>query len=118
MTCRSSMRSNWGERLARTVEAHHDKVLFEAALVGLGRFGVVWSYVLEVHDETAWAVVEERSLTTWQDVRGRLSPLLTNALAQDEYLGFAVNPLRRDDRAHDCYVIRHQLVGDTRPIQT
>lgn len=93
--------------LGFAVDVRHDGALFDAALVSVGRLGVVWAYVLEVHDESSVAIVEERQRSTWQALRGRLAGEAAGAAGRDEFLQVVVNPLRQDDGDHACFVTRH-----------
>ncbi|MBP2471755.1 hypothetical protein JOF53_000627 [Crossiella equi] len=77
-------------------EFRHPRAL-AAAVVGLGRFGVVHAAVLEVHDETEVALVEHRRASTWRTVRADLTAAVDRAVAGDEFLSVVVNPVARPD---------------------
>lgn len=98
-----------------SVEAHVNTALFEAALVSVGRLGIVWAYVLEIVDETAVAIEETRTRSTWAAVRDSLAVEAAAAAAADQFLQVAVSPLRDDYGDHTCFVTRHKMVPGGHP---
>ena len=68
-----------------------DDVAFEAATVSVGRFGVVWAYVLRVVNETDQAVVEERIQTTWDVQRTTVIADAQAMAAVDGYFGLVLD---------------------------
>ena len=96
--------------LGQSIITRYDTGLFNAALVSVGRFGVVWAYVLEVRDETEIAIVETRTQTSWEAFRGSLVSEVMNAAAADEFLQLVINPYHSMDFTHACYVTRHRMV--------
>lgn len=96
-------------QLGRPVSALRDADLFEAALLAVGRLGIIWAYVLEVHDETEVAIVETRRQTRWDVVRGTLvaDARAAAAAVPDEFLQVVVEPIA--GAPFKAYVTRHQI---------
>ncbi len=65
-----------------------DDDLFDAVLMGAGRFGVVYSVVMRAVRQ--YCLHEERRLTTWTAVRGQVNDL-TSPLYDRKFLQIAVN---------------------------
>ncbi|WP_377267603.1 hypothetical protein [Peterkaempfera sp. SMS 1(5)a] len=95
-----------------TVETSADA--FDAALVSVGRFGVVYAYVFAVHDETEMSVVEHRTARTWTQVKQDLAfgTLVQDARAGDEFLQVVINPVP-ENGDHRCFQTRHKLLPDS-----
>ncbi|WHT16113.1 hypothetical protein N8J89_23580 [Crossiella sp. CA-258035] len=74
----------------------------DAAVLSLGRFGVVHSVVLEVHDETEVALVEHRRAGTWRALAPQLAAEVDRAVAGDEYLEVLINPVTQGDGDRKC----------------
>lgn len=83
---------------------------FNAAVCAVGRFGIVYAYLFEVHDETGVAVVEHRGATTWSELRRNINAMVAAAAGQDEFLQVVVDPVRRDNGDRRCYLTRHLTV--------
>ena len=99
------------KRLGVRVETHRDSGLFDAALVSLGRLGMIWAYVIEVHDETKVAVVETRTVSRWDVVRHTIVSDAVAAAGADEFLQFVIEPIA--GAPYKTYVTRHRSVtGD------
>jgi hypothetical protein len=81
---------------------------FDAAIVSVGRFGVVYAYVLEVHDEAANFIYQHRSTSSWEQVKSDLATSIDTARIGDEFLQVVVNPVRPPDGNRACYVTRHK----------
>ncbi|MBS1868801.1 MAG: hypothetical protein JSS99_03985 [Actinobacteria bacterium] len=86
----------------------------DAAVVALGRVGVVYAYVVEVADETGTLVFEHRTKRRWSDVRDELdlATPVARAVADDGFLQYVINPVR-DDGDRTCYETRHLQAPDT-----
>jgi hypothetical protein len=104
-----------GRSLADTLIDDDTVGAFEAALVAVGRLGVVYAYVFTVHDETTSWIFEERHTTTWTAVANNLlrAPgsgpnIVDAALAGDEFLQVVINPVPGLDGIHRCYVTSHK----------
>ena len=89
------------------VQDLQDDALLNAAVLSVGRFGVVYAYVLEVVNENGWLLLEKRTRESWDDVRSTLSASITDAFAQDRFLQIVLNPNRRPDGKHTAYVTTH-----------
>lgn len=74
-----------GQKMFR-VERNDD--LFDAVLMGAGRFGVVYSVVMRAVRQ--YCLHEERRLTTWAAIRGQVNDL-TSSLYDRKFLQIAVN---------------------------
>lgn len=57
--------------VAAAEHIHQDDKWFRAALVALGNFGIVYSYVIEVQDQ--FGISEVNRSTTWADIRPSLA---------------------------------------------
>ena len=86
-----------------------DDDVFNSAVVGLGCFGIVYSYILEVLP--MYYLCEEKKVTTWNTIKDQL---LDGSIFGDERgLMIQVNPYAVDgDRV--CIVVRHHLLN-TKP---
>lgn len=80
-----------------TVRELRGDAALDAAVVSLGRFGVLHSAVLEVHDETERALVEHRNPGTWRQLSRELPALVERAVTGDEYLEVLINPVAQPD---------------------
>jgi hypothetical protein len=94
-----------GER----VEDVEDPALFHSAIVSVGRFGLVWAYVVELHDETASASVEHRTRSTWSAEKMSLMTSIDDAVRNDDFLQIVLTPLAERGE-HEAYVTRHKTV--------
>ncbi|HEX2048881.1 MAG TPA: hypothetical protein VHF27_14040 [Acidimicrobiales bacterium] len=96
--------------------------LFEAALVSVGRFGVVYAYVLEVLDEHRQVVVERREKSTWEAEREGLLRAAQDARRDDHFLQVAINsvpqPMPDNTRKRVCYVTTHTVADAPPPDST
>lgn len=89
------------------IRVHQDNDLFEAALVSLGRFGVVYSVVLRVVPQ--FQLVERRMRTTWDLVADQLTT--DGLLGSHRAVQVVLPPHRRPDGHRTCYL----TVRDTAP---
>jgi hypothetical protein len=106
------------------IRNHADDAMLDAAVVSVGRFGVVYAYVLEVHHEADQAVFQYRYSIQWSDLKLQLlAPMMpgmmpganvVNAAAGDEYLGFVTDPARSATNDRKCYVTRQKRLPETR----
>jgi FAD/FMN-containing dehydrogenase len=82
-----------------------------AAVVSLGRFGIVIAYVLEIVDEAGKRLVEERKRSTWNVERQNLHMKVQDAVAADEsaFLQIIINPYKREDNDRTCFVTTRSL---------
>lgn len=95
-----------------------DTSRFPSVVMSVGRFGVVYAYVFEVHDESGQSVFEHRHIEAWEDVAGltpgvvaTLPGKVNGAVANDEFLGLLISSRARDDGKHDCMITRHALAA-------
>lgn len=80
-------------------EIHRDDHWFNAAVVGMGCMGVVYSAAIEVTD--AYWLKEVRELRKWSDVRDELAA--RRALDASDHYEIYINPYARDGD-HRCIV--------------
>jgi hypothetical protein len=111
----------WWQRLffRRRIEVleNHDEHLLDAAVVSVGRFGIVYAYVLEAHDESMRAIVEKRERSSWEDVRDvnpltgqiRLIEQIDFGRTTDGFLQIVVNPYTDDSGRHVCFITTHEI---------
>jgi hypothetical protein len=108
------------------IEDHQDDDLLDAAVVSVGRFGIVYAYVLEVVNESGWLVQETRTRESWSvpgrtrdplttELQERLAAEIDEAVATDNLLEIAFNPNRRTDGNHTAYVTRHKRIRVVSP---
>jgi hypothetical protein len=106
-----------------------DDDVFQAAAVGVGCLGVIYSVVLEV--EKKYWLHEERSVSTWEQVRrddGYVGAIVRDRAAPREESGpckgerprhyeIYVNPYARPDGQHTCLITRrfHRDYEPARP---
>jgi hypothetical protein len=83
---------------------------FNAAVCSVGRFGVVYAYLMEVRDESSVAVVQHRRPITWRQFRRNIPTTVAAALAQDEFLQVVIDPVRPDDGNRRGWVTRQRDV--------
>jgi hypothetical protein len=84
----------------RTLIQHDDT--FFAAVCGMGSMGLVHSLVIEVR-ERFW-LNEVRTLSTWEDVRGSLTP--EGVLGEGDHYELFLNPYAGGDGRHRLLVTR------------
>jgi hypothetical protein len=87
----------------------------DAILVSVGRFGVIYAVVVEVHDETPFQVLELRRKKLWSEVEQELRAGTGVAAAQaaDDFLQVVISPVRQgNDR--QCYETIHRRVPGAR----
>ena len=99
--------------ICRDVRVTTDADTFDAALVSVGRFGVIYSLVVEV--VPCFRLAEWRTTTVWADVQRELYPprfeTFTTGL---HFLGVVINPFRHSD-GYTCRIVKRELVEDDRP---
>jgi hypothetical protein len=102
--------------LRRDIDVVHnlDTQVFDAALVSVGRFGVVYAYVVQLDDENGFHNFEHRRFSTWSSVRPDLINSALNAAASDEFLQVVVNPVPLPDGDRRCYVTTHRKLRTDR----
>jgi L-gulono-1,4-lactone dehydrogenase len=84
------------------IELVQDDERFYAAVCGLGTIGLLYRVMIEVR-EKFW-LKEVRTLNSWEQVRGTLSP--GGVLAGDAHYELFVNPYPGDDGEHRVLVTR------------
>src|SRR5207249_7684781 len=82
-----------------------DDDAFNAARVGMGCLGVIYSVTLAVRAK--FYLREVRTLTKWEDARAQLLRLL----ADNEHCELYFNPYRRDG-GHDCLITTRNEVSE------
>lgn len=95
----------------------YDDNVLRAALVQVGRFGIIYSAVISV--EPQYGLRTETVLDTWENVRGKIidptSDLFTKAFVPapgvsipQRFLTLAVNPIpKTNGTQHTCSITRH-----------
>jgi hypothetical protein len=87
------------------IRIEYDDQLFDAALVSVGRMGIVYSYVVEVRNSFNLQVDAERkpwsqAVTTIRDgIRDAAPP-------SEQWIEIVVNPFRNAAGDHDCVITR------------
>ncbi len=102
-------------------EVIYDTNVWRAALVQVGRFGIVYSAVLNV--EPQYGLHTEVTMDTWENVRGKIadpnSDLFTapftapsGATPMQRFLQIAINPVPSvNGTSHICSVTRHWTIS-------
>jgi L-gulono-1,4-lactone dehydrogenase len=85
-----------------------DDDTFFAAVCGMGSMGIVYSLVLDVRER--FFLNEVRTLSTWEDVRGDLTP--GGVLGDGDHYELFVNPYARRDGRHTALVTRRADCAD------
>jgi hypothetical protein len=83
---------------------------FDAAVVSVGRFGVTYAYVVEVHDESNTFVYEHRSISSWEAVKRDLATNIATARERDDFYMVVVSPVRPPNGDRRCYVSVHKTL--------
>lgn len=84
-----------------------DDDVFNSAVVSLGCFGIIYSFILEVLP--MYYLREEKKFTSWNTIRNQL---LDGSIFGDERgLMIQVNPYKVDGD-HACIVVRHFLLNE------
>ena len=121
------LRANYASEGIDIVDAS-DTDAFNAAVVSVGRFGIVYAYVLELADETGLAWVEHRFESQWSRVKAQLTApgnlvppphtggLVQNAVAGDQFLQILINPALSGTE-HTAWVTTHRLVDNVQDPQ-
>ncbi|WP_456844761.1 hypothetical protein [Cellulomonas sp. P5_C6] len=90
-------------------EAIADDIVFNAALVAMGRLGVIYAYVYEVADERTQMVFEQRTESTWEQTSPTVQTLLHDAIARDDFLQIVVVPVRGLHGTRSCFITKHTV---------
>jgi hypothetical protein len=85
--------------------------ILDAAVVSVGRFGIVYAYVLEIVNEAGKVMIEDRTPSTWNNAKARLLMDVADAVAHDQFFQLVINPHQRSDSEHTCYTITHRQVN-------
>lgn len=105
--------------LCQYARVRRDADLFDAALVSVGRMGIIYSVVIEV--VPAFKLKETTSARRWSDLRSELGPdparfESTVADPSTHFYNVIINPFPRSPDAHiDCRVVRRQTVSADTP---
>jgi len=90
-----------------------DDEWFHAALVAMGCMGVIYSFTMEVTD--AFSVKELRTSTTWEKVKGSLSPSMWNpvppVISAVDHFELVLSPYTRWFR-NACVKVERTRLGD------
>jgi hypothetical protein len=86
--------------------------ILDSAVVSVGRFGIVYAYVLEVISEKGKVMIEERNRSTWNIEKHGLLTKVSDAAARKEFFQIVINPHERSDTDHTCYLTTHKVVDD------
>ncbi|MEP5611060.1 MAG: FAD-binding protein [Cyclobacteriaceae bacterium] len=95
----------------------NDKV-FYSALVHLGCFGIMYSFVLELED--MYYLEETKTLEQWKNVRSTLedrSIFKEDDGAPIRGVAIQINPYTNSEGDHSCIVVRYRLL-DSKPDRT
>ena len=89
----------------------HDDEIFDACLVALGCFGVIYSVVLRVRG--AYDLIETTSMSTWGSVQATASDLVADPGSR--FLQVLLSPYRSPGEDHRCLVTTRHEADATRP---
>ena len=92
------------------VELHQDDHWFNAAVVGMGCMGVVYSAAIEVTD--AYWLKEVRELREWSRVREELKA--RRAMEASRHYEIYINPYPREGNDHRCIVCTRNVTDGKR----
>lgn len=100
--------------LCADIRIVHDDELFRAALVSLGRMGIIYSFVIEAVD--AFKLVENRDARSWSSqaawIRANIVGVSPAAYSGPRFLEIVINPYRNQANDRDCVVTRRDPTGD------
>ena len=85
---------------------------FYSAVLGLGCFGIIYSFILKM--ETMYYLEESKECINWSYVKPRLvDRSLFNDTEGNAIRGVMVqlNPYKNKDKDHTCIVVRHKLLA-------
>ncbi|MEP1094651.1 MAG: D-arabinono-1,4-lactone oxidase [Cyclobacteriaceae bacterium] len=100
------------EHTEQGVELVQDDKVFYSALVHLGCFGIIYSFVLELED--MYYLEETKTLEQWKSVKLKLEDRsIFREVDGTSIRGLMVqvNPYTNSDGDHSCIVVRHRLLG-------
>jgi hypothetical protein len=86
--------------LCSDLKMRYEENLFRAALVSLGRMGVIYSYVLEVVD--AFKLTKKSTESTWSAELNRIASIQNNATVSDRFVEIILNPYPDANQDHYC----------------
>ncbi|MGO1057192.1 hypothetical protein [Crossiella sp. CA198] len=96
-----------------TVRELRSDAALDAAVLALGRFGIVHTAVLAAQDETEVALVEHRWPSTWRALAPGLGARIEQAVAGDEFLEVLINPVTQADGDRTCLVSQRKSLPHT-----
>jgi FAD binding domain/D-arabinono-1,4-lactone oxidase len=99
--------------LCRDIRVEYDDRLFRAALVSLGRMGIIYSVVIEVVD--AFRLREERESTTWSVMADWIRRDIVGVgvyYTGPRFVEIVLSPYRNTDSDHNCVVTRRTATTD------
>jgi hypothetical protein len=92
--------------LCKDIKIEYDDKLFQAAMVSLGRFGVIYSVVLAA--VPAFKLAETRTASTWEGANGQAAWIKSNLAVPGtpsvpgHFHEVIVNPYKNAAGTHDC----------------
>jgi len=101
--------------LCPDIKIEYDDQLFRAAVVSLGRFGVIYSVVVEV--VPAFKLAERRTASTWEGQTGEAMWVRDNLAVSGtttvpgRFREVIVNPYANGAGTHDCLVTTRDITG-------
>ena len=100
LTSATALQSQFGQ-----IEVHREEDFFNAAIVSVGRLGIIYSVVLRVVRQFALSQSTKKDPDTWQDVKARIANVRAN-FADKRFLQVVINPNGRPDdhSTHTCFL--------------
>ncbi|WP_226963610.1 hypothetical protein [Nostocoides sp. F2B08] len=98
---------------AGEVDVRVDQGLFESALIGLGAFGVVYAYIVELEPRAGLQTFQYRRAVPWSQLKTELNRMIADAKRDDRYLGFVTTPIAARGEDRRCVVIHAATVAET-----
>ena len=95
---------------------HHDDDWFDAALVAVGCFGIIYALVIEAVPQ--FDLIERCEWLTWTAVRARLARGAAGNpfdVADNRDVNVIVNPFQVADGSRPCFLITRQAAPPTQP---
>ena len=111
ITDRSRMdQARFAGLLCDDIRIEYDDLLFNAALVSVGRMGIVYSYVVKVTD--AFMLRQRREKKPWSEVQTTIRTKIRDAMTEAQFVEIVINPYRNTAGQNDCVVTRKTTVTD------
>ena len=95
------------------VELVQNDEIFNSALISLGCFGVIYSFILEMED--MYYLSESKTCMQWSEVKPLLADrslfLEEDKLTPIRGVMVQINPYENDEGDHTCTIVRHHMLN-------